>query len=60
MVVYPSASAGVMATAVIVLKRPSRLRNVWRWAVRGGAELWRIVRPRVAVPSAGVWSRGLA
>ena len=61
MVVCPSASACVMATAVIVSKRPSRLRNVWRWALRGCAGLWRIVRPIVAAPrlvsGAGDWLR---
>src|SRR5215467_267190 len=38
------------ATAVIVWRRRWRLRSVWRWAVRGYAGSWRIVRPIVAVP----------
>jgi len=42
------------ATAVRVWRRRWRLRRVWRWAARGYAGSWRIVRPRVAVPGVGV------
>ena len=38
------------ATAVIVWRRRWRLRSVWRWAARGYAGSWRLVRPIVAVP----------
>src|SRR4029453_1941677 len=44
------ASGGGTEIAVIVGRRRWRLRSVWRWAARGYAGSWRIVRPRVAVP----------
>jgi hypothetical protein len=60
MVAYPSASAGGMATGVIVEKLPSRLKRGWPLGLREAAAWSPRVRPIVAAPWGCAWRTAAA